>query len=115
MADTTSHSESRKLSVLKTLLTTLGIVTVLVVVGALLGGLEFFYWVAWVVLIAILLLPMLLTILIFGFKAPAFIGLSSMIGWGIVLYVLIPIGVVVFNRWRRRKDEEFANAPENRI
>ena len=115
VAETTSYFESRKWNVLKTLLAAVGIVTILMVIGAIVGGREFFAWVLLMCLIAILLLPTLLTILIFGFKAPAIAGISSMIAWSIVFYVLLPIGVVLIKRWRRRKDEEFANAPKNRI
>ena len=97
------------------LLTVVGTVTTLLVVGAIVGGREFFAWLLQMSLIAILLLPTLLTTLIFGFKAPAIVSISSMIAWGVLLYVLLPVGIVLIKRWRRRKDEEFANAPENRV
>ena len=115
MPETTSYFESRKWSVLKTLLAAVGIIATLIVIGAFVGGREFFAWVFQVSLIAILFLPTLLTVLIFGFNAPWVVGVSSMITWGAVLYVLLPVGIVLIRNWRRRRDEEFANAPENRI
>ncbi|MYD46527.1 MAG: hypothetical protein F4W92_09255 [Gammaproteobacteria bacterium] len=89
---------------------TIVVVVVLTGFGVYIVGWRFISWIVHLivglVMTVVLFLPTLLTVQIFGLKIDSALGLSSMIAWVTVFYVVIPTGFVAFWRWRRRRQSE---------
>lgn len=111
------QESSRKLRVIILTLIALAIAIVLTGFGVYIAGWRFIGWIFELIvglfMTVVLFLPTLLTVHIFGFKIDSALGLSSMIAWAIVLYVLIPTGFVAFRRWRRLKFAQKSTGPGN--
>ncbi len=98
-------SKSRKKLILKSTLATVTFVMIVGVVYDVDLIIQVGVWFLYVVGGIVFFVPAVLTLLMFGFKAPAHIGLSSLVGWCIVLYGLIPGAIILIRKRRRRKAE----------
>ncbi len=108
-----TQENSRKLRVSIWTWIAVPITIVLTGLGVYVVGWRFIGWVVGLVMSVGLFLPTLLTVHVLGFKIDSDLGVLSMIGWAIVLYVLIPTGFVAIRRWRMRKNAQKSTGPGN--
>ena len=97
-----TQSKSPKKLILKSVLAVVAFVMIIGIVYDVDLIIQIGIWFVYLVGGIVFFVPAVLTLLLFGFKAPAYIGLSSLVGWCIVLYVLVP-GAIILIRKRRRK------------
>lgn len=95
----TPYSRSRrKKFILRVVLATVAFLLILAVVYGPMSLIYLGYWIVGLVLAV----PMFLTVLILGFKAPQLLTVSSVFVWCILLYVCLPFAIVAVVRRLRR-------------
>ncbi|MXZ44856.1 MAG: hypothetical protein F4Z01_07780 [Gammaproteobacteria bacterium] len=97
--ESTPYLRSRKKLILRVVLATVAFLAILAVVYGPMSIVLLGYWIIGLVLAV----PMFLSMLILGLKAPQLLTVSSVFVWCILLYVCLPFAIVAIVRRLRRK------------